>query len=144
MATYGNAELDYILVSEELHQMYTISTCSPFDRSKIPHLSLLATPKIMARKSRGVTRKVYDLRFSNIQMFVSMIQATNWDFLDDNTLSIDDKCASFHSILEDAAQKTIPTSVVTCSARDKPWITPLVKDMINKRWQAFRCGNHAL
>ena len=25
------------------------------------------------------------------------------------------------------------------SQRDKPWMTPYLKDMINKRWQAYRC-----
>ncbi len=49
--TYGCAELDYILISEDLIENYMVTTCSPFDRSKVPHLSLLAIPKNKAQKS---------------------------------------------------------------------------------------------
>jgi len=144
MATYGAAELDYILMSDELAESYSVTTCPPFDRSNVPHLSLLATPKTRKRRSHGVPRKVYDLRCSNLQKFVSMVQDMKWDFLDDDNLTIDDKCTSFHSHLENAAEETIPTTVVICSARDKPWITPLVKALINQRWYAFRTGNFTL
>jgi hypothetical protein len=71
--TYSNAELDYILFSESLASNYSVSLCAPFDRSKVPHLSLLASPLNGAlSRSHHVVRRVYDLRSSFIHNFVNI------------------------------------------------------------------------
>jgi hypothetical protein len=142
--TYGNAELDYILLSESLKDDYTIDLCSPFDISKVPHLSLIALPKTKREPCKTITRKVFDLRSSFVDKFVKMIQVVDWDFIHDSSLSIDNKCIVFHAKLKKASDKCIPVSFVKCTPRDKPWITPLVKDLINKRWNAFRLKNFVL
>jgi len=46
-------------------------------------------------------------------------------------------CFSLHNTLSSAIE-TIPKTIVQTSARDKPWITPLCKLLIQKRWAAFR------
>jgi hypothetical protein len=68
-----------------------------------------------------------------------MLQMVNWDFLDDDSMSLDYKCCLFHAIINEAANISVPVSYVRFTIKDKPWITPVVKDLINKRWMAFRC-----
>jgi hypothetical protein len=143
-ATYANSELDYILLSVSLSNNYTISLCAPFDRSKVPHKSLLAVPlNGSSESSHYVIRRVYDLRSSFIENFVKKIDSVDWSFLENPDLSLNAKCSLFQGFLEAAASECIPVSFVKCSASDKPWITTLVKDLINKRWRAFRKGDYA-
>ena len=142
--TYSNAELDYILLSESLCDCYSISLCAPFDRSKVPHLSLLASPaQGSLNHSRTLVRRVYDLRTSFIDSFVSEVGSADWSFLDNDHFTVSDKCLLFQTLINRAANDCIPVSFVKFSASDKPWITPLVKDLINKRWNAYRRGDYA-
>ena len=137
--TYANSELDYILLSSALSDHYEISLCAPFDRSKVPHKSLLATPlRTSSDSPHHILKRVYGSRSSFVERFVSRIDATDWCFLDDPNLSLNEKCSALQNTLESAAQESIPISYVKFRPSDKPWITPLVKDLINKRWNAFR------
>ena len=58
-----------------------------------------------------------------------------------NIKSLDDKCYEFHSLINKSVVKSIPSHVVSYSDKDKPWITPVTKHLINQRWKAYRCGN---
>ncbi len=137
--TYGNSELDYILLSGSLSDNYVLSLCAPLDRSKVPHKTILATPFCRIPERTGhLLRRVYDLRSSHVERFVEKIDTVDWCFMDDEALSLNDKCSRLQSILESATRECIPISFVKCSMSDKPWITPMVKDLINKRWSAFR------
>ena len=83
--TYSNAELDYILFSESLSDYYGISLCAPFDRSKVPHLSLFASPvQGSLIHSRTLVRRVYDLRTSYVDSFVGEVGSADWSFLDND------------------------------------------------------------
>jgi hypothetical protein len=139
--TYGEAQLDYILISECLAEKYSITDAPPVDISKIPHLSLVATPIIQYKDCHNITRTVYDFRSSHIDHFVNEVGKIDWRFLDDTQLSLDQKCYRFHEILEDVFKNCIPHAKVTFTKRDKPWITPVIKDIINKRWSAYRERN---
>ena len=39
------------------------------------------------------------------------------------------------------ASSHIEYRTVKCSAKDTPWVTVKLKDIINKRWRAYRMGN---
>ena len=143
--TYGNAQLDYILISSDsLAEKYAVTDAPPLDISKTPHLSLVATPVVQYKAHHKVTRTVYDFRASHINSFVSEVAKIDWLFLDDMQLTLDDKCYKFHNILERILEDCIPQSKVTFTKRDKPWMTPVIKDMINKRWSAYRERNYAV
>ena len=139
--TYGNSQLDYILLSDDLCSGYTISEFPPIDLSKTPHICLLAVPKSTHRDATCVFRQVYDLRSSNVSSFVMELGCVDWSFVGDKELSLHDKCEKFHDTLQLAVDKCVPISYVKCTRQDKPWITPMIKDMINKRWMAFRTKN---
>jgi hypothetical protein len=59
-------------------------------------------------------------------------------------MSLDDKCVNFHCILENLATTFIPVTFIKHTPRDKPWISPVVKSLINARWSAFRNGDFTL
>jgi hypothetical protein len=138
--TYGNAQLDYFLLSGSLVDVFCVTDCPPFDRSVIPHLSLVANPVLPVASQRDTVlyRNVFDLRTSNVDHFVSVICQTNFEFIYSDQLTLDEKCTAFNNVMKHAFRQSIPCSVVTCTPKDKPWITPLVKDLINKRWRAYR------
>lgn len=142
--TYGNSQLDYILISEDISDLYCISDCCPVDKSKTPHISLLATPRTNLTTGQGIMREVYDLRSSNLQLFMSKTQQIDWEFIEDSDISLNEKCIQFHEALLKAAHDSIPVSYVCCTQRDKPWITPKIKDLINKRWASYRNRNFPL
>lgn len=140
--TYSNAELDYVLFSESLAVHYDITLCAPFDRSKVPHLSLLASPQMKSdKRTHNIVRRVYDLRSSFVERYVRRIDSVDWSFLDDNQSTVNEKCFLFQQSIDNIVEECIPVSYVRFSASDKPWITPVVKDLINRRWQAYRRGD---
>ena len=141
MPTYGNAHLDYILTSENLSDSYKVTEFPPIDISKTPHISLLASPVIKFKTRSHILRTVYDLRSSNVTRFLSALTRFDWCFLTNSSLTLDDKCSLFHGALESMLMENIPSSVVKCTGKDKPWITSVIKDMINKRWAAYRDRN---
>jgi len=53
-------------------------------------------------------------------------------------LSLDEKCEAYHERLGEVFTRSIPCSKIKCSKKDKPWITNVLKDLINKRWTAYR------
>jgi hypothetical protein len=53
---------------------------------------------------------------------------------------VDDICSSFYECLY-TAMSFIPSNYVTLTSSDKPWITPLLKYLIDKRWDAYRSRN---
>ena len=53
------------------------------------------------------------------------------------------KCDTFYSCIEDAYQ-LIPHVYVEMTSNDKPWVTPTLKHLINKRYEAFRQKNYSL
>ena len=142
--TYGEAQLDYILISDSLSEKYAVTDAPPIDISKTPHLSLVATPVTQLKTRHNITRIVYDFRSSHIDHFVCEVAKIDWVFLDDTKLTLDEKCNKFHEILEGILKNCIPQSKVVFTKRDKPWMTPVIKDMINKRWTAYRERNYAV
>ena len=89
----------------------------------------------------SIVKPLYDLRKTNVQRFLHAIASVDWTpFYRCNT-DIDSKCDVFHETLDTLLQAYIPRRLVTITDSDKPWITPLVKFAIQKRWDAYREKN---
>lgn len=142
--TYGDAQLDYVLASYTIADYYKVTDFPPLDISKVPHISLLATPTKKIRNQTSIPKTVYDLRASRIDDFVTELRNIEWSFLDDDGSTLDEKTELFHKKLKDVFMRCIPQARVTCTNKDKPWITNVIKDMINKRWDAYRKRNFQL
>ena len=61
----------------------------------------------------------------------------------DKEASVDDTCLKFDELLSHS-RSAIPRDCVRFSEKDKPWMTPVLKSLINKRWAAFRSKNWTL
>ena len=144
-STYGQNQLDYILISEDIAHFYEASLNAPFDNSTVPHLSILACPKTSSHvKELFIEKMVYDLRSSFIDDFVDVLALIDWSFLYHEEDSLDFKCEMFHYLLLAIFQDTIPSKTVKVIDNNKPWITPYIKSLINDRWFAYRTGNMPL
>ncbi len=82
---------------------------------------------------------VYDLRQSNVDTFIDELLRSGFaDIYMD--VSANKKCEIFYSVLH-RAMRVLPRRSVTMTSKDKPWITPIIKCMINDRWNAYRLRN---
>ena len=142
--TYGDAELDYVLISESAASFYTVCKVDPIDISAVSHASLLAIPAVVKQNNLNLSRPFYDLRSSNVRYFVNQLECSDWSFLMSDFYNVHEKCDMFHRILNGAFDNTIPVKYVTFTNNTKPWITPLVKSLINDRWTAYRQKNFQL
>ena len=140
--TYGSSQLDYILLSESLLPKYTVSRELPIDNSKTYHSSLVAAPKVCSEDDRiTFSKRVFDLRASNVSRFLEALRTSDFSLIYDREVDLNEKCRLFHNLLDSAFDLTIPSAMVKMTANDKPWMTPTLKLLINKRWNAFRTRN---
>ena len=143
--TYGQSQLDYILMSENIAPFYSSSANAPFDNSKIPHLTIFASQKSCVSGAKVTLQKnVYDLRTSFVCDFLDLLSLIDWSFLYHEEDSLNLKCELFHDCIYRVFSDTIPCKVVEVIDNNKPWITPFIKSLINDRWFAYRTGNMPL
>ena len=79
---------------------------------------------------------VYDLRQSHLDKLVSTLNNFDWKVLL-NDLDTENACNVFYDIFRSSLSAT-PRNLVNFSGREKPWITSVIKVLINKRWSAYR------
>jgi hypothetical protein len=85
---------------------------------------------------------VYDLRKSHVDAFCKCIASFDWSVISDFSV-VHESVDYFYDKFEEALS-SIPISFVKLGPKTKPWITPVLLDLINKRWQAFRANNMSL
>jgi hypothetical protein len=134
--TRNNAILDHIWIDEDLRNLYvTPAAVGPPLKNSDHNCILLSPLKRQPNESRRLAL-VWDYRSSNIAEYLRRLSFV--DFSQTlNATSVDDKCEKFYETLK-WPLSAIPCEPVYFSTRDKPWITPVLKLLINKRWDAFR------
>lgn len=142
-ATRQTANLDLIFVDRCLSNDYlteNVSIGAPIAGSD--HATVLAKTKV-PMKQRVVKKHVfYDLRLSNILAFERSFLGNDFSRLYAPN-DIDTKCDIFYEFMYDAL-KSIPQKTVYLTNNDAPWISPLLKILINRRWEAYRARNWPL
>lgn len=141
LPTRGLNTLDNVLVSDELVPFYSCSVNAPLSSSD--HSTIFCTARNdqlcqTSRQPKGRHVEIFDLRSSNVQSFLRTVAGVNWRELYDMSYDIDTKCALFYKVINLCIEQSIPKVSVEMSKNGKPWITPLVKTLIDKRWSAFR------
>lgn len=136
--TRGNSVLDKILVDESLRDGFEEPIVGP-NIGTADHLTVSMKP-VNKIQSWVQWKKVYDYRSSNIQAFVKVLQSQQWQKLYYSEYSVDVKCEIFYEFVK-KAQECIPFSYVKMTSKDKPWITPVLKQLINCRYEAYRRRN---
>ena len=132
-----DATLDLIFVEKNIEDGYDKSKVEigpPIGRSD--HNTIFA-PSHGFSKIRAVKKHIlYDLRDSNIIAFEKKFLSSKLELFYADS-DIDAKCSTFYECLKDA-MSVIPQREVIITDSDAPWMSPLIKHLIDKRWEAFR------
>jgi len=140
--TRGDAILDLVLLSSSLQNQYETTVGPPVSTSD--HKTVLCFPNNEIIPSDDKVFSVYDLRDSNVDAFISLLSTIGFQGVYDPNISTEEKCTIFVETMKYCFSKKIPVSKVTLSSRDKPYVSPLIKSLINQRWSAYRCHNFPL
>lgn len=140
--TRGNNILDHILVSKELSSVYD-SSCVAYKSpiGKADHKTLIATPHT-AQSSGHVFRRhsVCDFRASNVANLMQKASEVDWNEVS-KLDKIDDMWICLKTKILDLVNTCIPKKTVCLTSKDKSWITPLTKLLLNEKWEAYRLRN---
>ena len=141
-ATRQTAMLDHIWIDEHLCDFYNnpAEVGPPIQNSD--HNTILLHPTHHPPSHDKQFKLVWDFRESHVAEFLRHLESTDYDSLADEP-TIDSMCSKFYSLLSGSIA-VIPCEQVVFSVNDKPWMTPVLKTLINKRWNAFRCKNWSL
>ena len=135
--TRKTAILDFILVDKCLQDQYDkdmVLIGPPIGSSD--HNVVLAKSRKPEKRREVSEHVVFDLRESHVLEFEQRFLSN--DFTEFYLCSdIDMKCDLFYEYLNDA-MKMIPRRRVFLTSSDAAWMTPLVKLLIDRRWDAFR------
>ena len=137
-ATRETALLDQIWISEDLGDRYD-------DAEVGPPLATSDHNCVFLRSSSSIEHKiserktVFDYRRSHIDAFLRVLSSSDFGNVY-NAETVNDKCTSFYKIFFEALSQ-IPCREVIITNKDKPWITPLLKKLIDDRWFAYRTRN---
>ena len=144
-ATRGEAILDFICIDENLSAFYpdTADVGPPLKNSD--HNCILLSPlRTLSPADSSQNRRptlVWDFRDSNVCEYLRRLSLVDFDVITkENT--VNDMCSKLYDLLTECLL-AIPCEPVLISSRDKPWMTPILKLLIDKRWRAFREGNWA-
>jgi len=132
--TRQDAILDCVFISNELVNNFNTTIRPPLGKSD--HNTVFIHTKMAINRSTTKYHQLYDFRNSNLQRFNNAINKTNWSCMYELP-TVDEKTLFFERALFSAMQE-IPKVNINSSSKDKIWITPLCKSLVNKRWQAFR------
>ena len=142
--TRNHSILDQILIHDSLCDSYPSMACvgPPLDRSD--HNSIILRAASLSQFSEYGRRQavVWDYRESNMHQFLKCLSTTDFKSIV-NESSVDNMCSRFYELLAYPLSQ-VPHDIVYFSSNDKPWMTPLLKSLINKRWIAYREGNWPL
>lgn len=134
LPTRKNAVLDLVLLPDNLVPYYKPCEIYPPLSSSDHDIVLIKPMQKLASFSSFV--KVMDLRKSNIVRVSAYLNSINWSILF-HELSLDKICELFYHHLHESLYK-LPVNYVKRSNNDPPWMTNVVKVLINKRYQAYR------
>lgn len=151
--TRNDSILDKILISKKMKPCYFNNNVRVSTTDHVPalqvgapignsdHRTVILRSHVKQRTISMKVKSLYDFRFSNIRNFLNELQLVDWSPIYDETVKFESKCCYFKEQLNDVFNKAVPVSYVTLSTCEKPWMTPLLKELINKRWMAYREKN---
>ena len=140
--TRGHSLLDHIWISEVMEENYpNVAVIGP-PLGTSDHNTVLLRPTHTMQQARSTSKIVFDFRKSHISTFLHCLSSSNFEPVYSAT-DVNEKCEAFNNILFDA-MSVIPQCLVSFTKRDKPWITPVLKKLIQDRWTAYRTKNWPL
>jgi hypothetical protein len=134
--TRGKSVLDQIWISPAISNHYVPCAEVGPPLSTSDHRTVFLPTKCHSASTSQRLVKIKDYRMSNLARFSHALSTSDFSILEHDD-SLENKCSLFYQILDKAAS-IIPVEYVVMNKRDKPWVTPLLKLLINKRWAAYR------
>lgn len=138
--TRGMNTLDHVLISEGLIPHYDSSSLSyesPIGKSD--HLTLIIEPESSQRKLNNFRQHtVLDYRSSNLKLLLHKAECIDWDTMKDQTTDVNQLWRRLLSCITSLVDSSIPQKTVTLTSKDRYWMTPLTKLLINEKWSAYR------
>ncbi|XP_035697779.1 uncharacterized protein LOC118430852 [Branchiostoma floridae] len=135
-----NAILDQVLASDAFAQCYQPPTADPPVGASDHNVLIWSSKSPSSMQNKMVKKIVRPLRQSDLRSFGSWITEHHWGEVY-SAISATDKCSAFYTTLCSAIKKYFPPKVVCLHERDKPWMTPGLKDLILLRQKAFKEQN---
>ena len=139
--TRGNAILDKVLIDPVLREQYAPIVIGP-NIGNSDHSSVLLNP-FNASSYPVSIHKIFDYRQSYISNFIQRLQSIPWKEFYRSNANIQEKCDWFYEVIN-MCLREIPYRFVEMSINDKPWVTPILKHLINLRYEAYRARNFVL
>eukprot|EP00057_Strongylocentrotus_purpuratus_P014188 XP_011668662.1 PREDICTED: RNA-directed DNA polymerase from mobile element jockey-like [Strongylocentrotus purpuratus] len=134
-ATRKDAILDKILTN--MHSLYSsIELMSPVGCSDHRGVKWLPKVYLVKHANRTTSRTIPPMKESGIRRFGNWIVLHNWSSVT-NADDVSTKCDNFYNDLNSAIELFFPSREVKVHCKDKPWITPVVKELIKRRQAAF-------
>lgn len=142
-ATRLDANLDLIFVDKRIVDSYDpakVVIGPPIGRSD--HRTVFAVAE-MQMKRREVKRHVlWDLRLSNVIAFEQRFLSHDFAVFYSSE-NVEEICRMFYEFMYEA-MRAIPQHVIFITSTDAPWMTPMIKFLIDSRWLAYRSRNWAV
>lgn len=138
--TRGDAILDLVLIPENIIEYYEPpSSMPPIGLSDHNVVSVLPRRNFVYNKQ---WKKVLDLRESKLLPLIKELHEIDWINLFGNR-SLDDMCNVFYEVLYTLLAR-LHCDFVKRTPKDPPWMTGVIKVLINKRFEAYRSKNFQL
>ena len=141
-ATRDQAILDQFYVSSTIASYYPQAEVGPPPFTKCrrgSHCQVFLKSSTTSDRNEYTYQVVYDCRAHHIQRFFNELRSLNFlnVYREDD---VDQKVALFYEKFRHCLS-IIPQETVRMSSRDKPWMSPYLKSLITKRWNAYRAGD---
>ena len=140
--TRGPNILDNICISQELSAVYSpdeVAYFAPIANSD--HLTICASPLINSITigcPNKRTRTIYDYRKSNLKSLAEKLSQIDWKHLMPMDKDVNVLTETFEKLLVHNVNCSIPSHEILMSDKDKYWLSPLTKSLIDQRWEAYR------
>jgi len=139
LPTFGNNTLDKFFCQELLSQSFSVETAPPLGNAVHAHNIVFISRNVQPKHNSFHLQKVYDLRESHVSAFRRRIVSADWSSL----LLCNDvqQCVDYFYDIFNYSLSVIPISFVKITPKTKARISPVIIDLINKRWSAYRAKN---
>ena len=138
--TRGNNILDLIITN--LSPLYSVPIITePLDSNDIDgqpsdHNCIILHPSQRRIVNHTVQKVSRPMKDSSIQHFGQWITAHEWHEVY-SKLDVVEKSSAMYATINEKIQEFFPSKVTRLHNRDKPWMTPEIKTLINQRQLAF-------
>ena len=137
--THGNNLIDKIVVN--LCHVYATNVHVSIlkTKHKLVHIFPVGSKQINNTNSRAKITS-YDTSAHNIDKLRFVLGTYNWQCIYDETKNVDIAYIMFLNAVRNCITKCIPTRTVGCSQKDPDFVTPFIKDLLNKRKKLRKSG----